>query len=44
MRAEAGASSVPEAINDASKEIAIARLHREITALDITGLKIPLLV
>lgn len=40
MLAEAGASSVPEAVDDTSKETAIARLCRE-TAFDIMGLKIP---
>lgn len=42
MLAEAGASSVPEAVNHTSKETAIARLCRE-TAFDIMRLKILLL-
>lgn len=39
----AGASSVPEAVNTASEETAIAWIVREITALDVMGLKIPLM-
>jgi len=43
VRAEAGASSMPAAVNHTSEGTAIPGLLREITTSDTMGLEIPLM-